>query len=308
MCILIHQPKGYTFSFSQFADFYGRNPDGFGAIVPSERAVIKSLAGVKKLYKLYKERVSGKEAVLHFRMRTHGAINASNCHPYKLTKEKDFWLMHNGILSGWDYIDELSAKSDTRQFCDKNAELLINNIDNEAFKLILGKSIGNGNKFAIVDDKGIIHIINRHAGVVVDGVWYSNTYAWDYAATQPKPKPNYLAGNAGLFYDDADMDWGYHPQKTPARYQPELDTYQPLDDDELEALFNAFYYHRFDADSDIDSIIELASIPVCRIALRLIKRNDGHACPQVRQALVNIRNSAYSNAENFEVENEDETD
>lgn len=295
MCILIHQPKGYTFSFSQFEDFYSRNADGFGAIVPSERAVIKSLAGVKKLYEMYKKRVAGKEAVLHFRMRTHGAINASNCHPYKIAKEKDFWLMHNGVLSGWDYINEDSTKSDTRQFCDKNAELIINNINNEAFKLMLGKSIGDNNKLAIVDDEGVIHIINHKSGVVVDGVWYSNTYAWSYADTQPKPiftKGSYYGG----WFDHVNVFDTYDEP----RYQPPLinDGSQQLNDDEVNTLHHAFIYHRF-FDDDIYSIIELASIAECRVALNLIKVNDGHSCGQVRSALIDLRKSAMKNINSF---------
>jgi hypothetical protein len=53
MCILIHQPKDYCFTAEQLADFYAKNPDGFGAIVNhgDERGVVvyKNVGTLKEI-------------------------------------------------------------------------------------------------------------------------------------------------------------------------------------------------------------------------------------------------------------------
>ena len=83
MCILIHQPKDYCFTASHLEDFYQKNPDGFGAIVNhgDERGVVvyKIVGSLKDVEDLYFNSIACYEAVIHFRMKTHGDIDLDNC-------------------------------------------------------------------------------------------------------------------------------------------------------------------------------------------------------------------------------------
>jgi len=105
MCILIHQPKDYCFSSEQLRDFFYKNSDGFGAIVNhgDERGVkvYKSIGGIKEIEDMYYNDVACYEAIIHFRMKTHGHIDLENCHPYEVLP--NVYMAHNGILKLWQY-------------------------------------------------------------------------------------------------------------------------------------------------------------------------------------------------------------
>lgn len=182
MCILIHQPKDYCFSSEQLRDFFYKNSDGFGAIVNhgDERGVkvYKSVGGIKEIEDMYYNDVACYEAIIHFRMKTHGNIDLENCHPYEVLP--NVYMAHNGILSYGNTADP--TKSDTwhyiKDFIKPMLELTPDALKNPYIRGYLGAHIGSSNKFGFMDLEGNVAIINRHSGVEHDGVWYSNTYAW----------------------------------------------------------------------------------------------------------------------------------
>lgn len=189
MCILIHHPKDSCFTSDQLADFYVKNPDGFGAIIKKSTGtveVIKSIGSLAEIEDLYYEHVALHEAVIHFRMKTHGEIDIANCHPYEVVP--GIYMAHNGVLrtgnakdpkmsDTWHYIEDF-----LKPMLAAHPELMTN----AGFLKLVGDHIGYSNKFALMNDKGEVSIINRESGYDFWDlankeitVWYSNTYAFN---------------------------------------------------------------------------------------------------------------------------------
>ena len=221
MCILIHQPKDSCFTSKQLEDFYQKNPDGFGAIVKRGETVevIKSIGNLQEIEDLYYDQVACHEAVIHFRMKTHGEIDIANCHPYEVVP--GIWMAHNGILATGNAADP--KMSDTWHYIQdylkpiiaKNPEL----ITEPAFLKLVGAHIGNSNKFAFMNEKGEVGIVNKNAGYTFWDlankeleVWYSNTYAWSPYAMgfmeYPKPAttPYYGSSRSWAQWDQWDRE------------------------------------------------------------------------------------------------------
>lgn len=187
MCILIHHPKDACFTSEQLADFYSKNSDGFGAIVKNGNTVevIKNVGSLAEIEDLYYDQVACHEAVIHFRMKTHGEIDIANCHPYEVVP--GIWMAHNGVLrtgnakdpkmsDTWHYIQDF-----LKPMLQAHPELMTN----PGFIKFVGDHIGPSNKFALMNEKGDVSIINRESGYDFWDlankdltVWYSNTYAF----------------------------------------------------------------------------------------------------------------------------------
>lgn len=188
MCILIHHPKDACFTSAQLADFYTKNSDGFGAIVKKGNTVevVKSIGSLAEIEDLYYDQVAMHEAVIHFRMKTHGEIDIANCHPYEVVP--GIWMAHNGVLrtgnaadpkmsDTWHYIQDY-----LKPMLEAHPELM----NNAGFIKLVGDHIGSNNKFALMNQAGDVAIVNRTSGYefwdLNDDkltVWYSNTYAFD---------------------------------------------------------------------------------------------------------------------------------
>jgi hypothetical protein len=129
-------------------------------------------------------------------MRTHGAIDLLNCHPYEVLNRAehgiDLWLMHNGILSTGNKANP--KMSDTWHYiADYLRPMLAGNPDfafHPAFKALIEDHIGGSNKFVIMDNEGRQVVINESAGVYWAGLWLSNTYAWDASSSASKNRVN----------------------------------------------------------------------------------------------------------------------
>lgn len=180
MCILIHQPKDGCFESAQLQDFYSKNSDGFGAIVNlgSEVIVVKMVGSYAEIEDLYYNKVACHEAVIHFRMKTHGDIDMDNCHPYEVTP--GLWMAHNGVLATGNHANP--KMSDTWHYINDYLKPLLtlnpDLIKQEAFLKMVGGHIGGSNKFAFMNQQGECFIVNRNSGIDHNGMWYSNTYAW----------------------------------------------------------------------------------------------------------------------------------
>lgn len=205
MCLLITQPAGTVFEEQFLDDVYGMNSDGVGVMYAEEGAVtvVKFLpATALEALEFYNEHISGRDCAVHYRMRTHGATDFTNCHPYEVISAEEgteMWLMHNGILHTGNDTDV--SKSDTWHYVqDFLRPMLLSNpgfMLTEAFKTIVGEHIGNGNKFTLLDAHGNMVTVNDDQGVDYNGAWLSNTYAWKSVGKPYKSRrfvPSYAGG------------------------------------------------------------------------------------------------------------------
>lgn len=121
---------------------------------------------------------------VHLRMRTHGNIDLDNCHPYEIA-DGGGYLMHNGVLSFGNAKD--TSKSDTWHYCRDHLDETAKDYDlhNDEVIATIGKHIGSGNVFALMTGDGTISVVNRERGIEVQGVFFSNLYAWEPALLDP---------------------------------------------------------------------------------------------------------------------------
>jgi hypothetical protein len=196
MCLLITQnSQSPALTNEWLEDFFDYNSDGVGVMRSDNGSLVieKILPkSAKDFIKFYREHIEGKACAFHLRMRTHGATDLENCHPYEVLNSKDhgvdLWLMHNGILHTDNKAD--TTKSDTWHYIrDYLRPMLAGNPDfafSEAFNELISEHIGASNKFVLMDNDGRMATINKDAGVYWGGLWLSNTYAWSASNSASK--------------------------------------------------------------------------------------------------------------------------
>lgn len=129
MCIIIYKPKGIAMPDKErLSTAWEKNKDG-GGFMYFSNSMVKGRKGftclkgmLASLSSLSPEEREG-DIVMHFRIKTHGKINAECCHPFPLTDSydemsKSKWLSgvgvaHNGMLG---IIPETQDVSDTMCF------------------------------------------------------------------------------------------------------------------------------------------------------------------------------------------------
>ena len=186
MCLLITKPESTVFDNQFLAGVYDKNSDGIGIMYAEHGKVVvkKFLPKTKQeSIQIYHEHIAGKACAVHYRMRTHGATDMANCHPYQVLSADEgyeLWLMHNGVLHTGN--DKNVAMSDTWHYIrDYLRPILLNNptfFMTEEFKDMIGAHIGS-NRFTLLDSHGNMVTVNEDQGVMYEGAWLSNTYAWD---------------------------------------------------------------------------------------------------------------------------------
>ena len=166
---------------------YQNNPDGLGIMFAKggKVKVFKTLPKTAAEARAFLESKLPKNdthVAIHWRWRTHGAINIDQCHPYKVSETA--WLMHNGVLHTGNEDDD--TKSDTWHFA-KNylAGLPDDTLHHDGFLKLIGDYIEN-NRFAILSADGRLSVVNTDQGIEHDGVWFSNTYAWEPSLLIPE--------------------------------------------------------------------------------------------------------------------------
>ena len=200
MCLLITQSSSSpVLSDAWLENFYDYNSDGVGVMFSNNGdLVIKKIIpkNAQEFIQFYRADIQGRDCAFHLRMRTHGAIDLINCHPYEVLNRAehgiDLWLMHNGILSTGNKANE--KMSDTWHYInDYLKPMLAGNPDfafHPAFKALVADHIGGSNKFVLMDNEGRQVVINESAGVYWAGLWLSNTYAWDASKSAGKNRVN----------------------------------------------------------------------------------------------------------------------
>ena len=181
MCIAIYKPEDKIIQKKTLIECYDSNPDGAGFMYAKDKKlhIEKGFFSFNSFYKAYKEHAH-KKAVIHFRIKTHGKVDTTNCHPFAVNNSIGF--VHNGVISGFGDTNH----SDTIGFNNGVLQPLVNKWGNLALfqdpmKDLIESRIGYS-KLIFLDRHGNHNIFNEHKGVWDDGVWYSNTSYKPYVA------------------------------------------------------------------------------------------------------------------------------
>lgn len=192
MCVAIVKPKGVAIRTAHFASCFKANPHGAGFAIArggGKVEVSKGFFNVEDFFKAWDATDTRDfDALIHFRVATHGKISKDNCHPFHF-KGKDgneFAAIHNGVLSEFGRRSRSAIKddkSDSRLFTEKVlTPIALHDPDalfeNRPVKTFMEVGIGKWNKVCILDSTGRFNILNEGQGdwIQEDGgkVWYSN--------------------------------------------------------------------------------------------------------------------------------------
>jgi hypothetical protein len=189
MCIAIFKPKNKKIKEQTFRNSFIWHQDGAGFLVHDSKRnkliVKKGFFTVEEFLEAYAP-YENQSCVIHFRKATHGEKDAENCHPFLINKNLGF--VHNGILSDirqWD-----KKKSDTWHFGESVFKPMIKKYNDiwmfPTFRFLVEESIGKGNKFIMMNNKGDVKIFNEKIGFWDNGCWFSNsTYLYDFKDLDP---------------------------------------------------------------------------------------------------------------------------
>lgn len=183
-------------------DIYDSNKDGIGTMYASDDGIVVVNKLVPTNFEEAKAFIetlpdSERELALHFRMRTHGDIDLTNCHPYPIL-EGAMHMMHNGVIHG---IDDKSdkTKSDTWHYIEQILKPQLSVAPQlmtlPSWLYLVGEDIGSNNRFVFLDKEGNLVIVNKKTGIEHDGMWFSNTYAW----SPEMLIPDYRGGVRGYY-------------------------------------------------------------------------------------------------------------
>lgn len=195
MCLIIHKPATTDFGRKWLANFYNHNRDGAGIMMFNGEAVdVEKITApsFRAFQRFYEQFASGRECVIHLRMRTHGRIDDENTHPYYV--KNGIFMMHNGVLAHGNAADR--SKSDTWHYI-RNRIIPDLRLDQHAlakkeYRASLARDIGRNNRFVFLGPDGKVRFVNRDSGITWRGAWFSNTYAWTvptFRTVQPASKP-----------------------------------------------------------------------------------------------------------------------
>ena len=194
MCIAIYKPEGKVLSQATLQECYDSNPDGAGFMYAQDKKlhIEKGFFSYDSFYQAYQKHET-KQAVIHFRIKTHGKIDTTNCHPFAVNNSIGF--VHNGIINGFGDTNH----SDTIGFNNAILQPLVQKWGNLALfqdpiiDLIEGR-IGYS-KLVFLDRHGNHKIMNEGKGLWDDGVWYSNNSYKPYVAPVSLYKPKEYSWN-----------------------------------------------------------------------------------------------------------------
>jgi predicted glutamine amidotransferase len=175
MCIAICKPEGIIIPEEYLTESFEYNPDGAGFMYAegNELYIEKGFMDYQSFRDAW-EPHQDKVAALHFRIRTHGATDQENTHPFQVGNNLGF--IHNGIIGQVSTKDDPS-KSDTYHFNQKFLQQFYKRdsrfIYKDHFKDLIKSYIGMS-KLVFLNNKGHYTIVNEQQGSWDNGVWYSN--------------------------------------------------------------------------------------------------------------------------------------
>ena len=210
MCVIIVKKPTDVLTAEDFQLFANGNRDGWGFCYNDHEGVPQSFRGMTlPELNAVAGAMDGREAVIHFRLSTHGKKNAENCHPYEVIP--GLYLLHNGIFTIDCDLDK--DMSDTWHFGEtliKPLVLFVPEADRPAyirtaaFRCAIEEMAGGYNKVVLFDREGTV-IYNRSAWVEKAGpkdLLMSNSGPyWGSRASSRTTKDydNYGTGDTGFF-------------------------------------------------------------------------------------------------------------
>lgn len=208
MCIIIYKPEKAHVDKATLKNCFSNNDDGAGFmyVEDGQLHVMKGYMDFKPFYKAWRDNVNDKQkAVLHFRIRTHGALDKFNTHPHIVSD--GVAIAHNGILSNHCTSNQLS---DTAVFVKRVlAGLPFDFYYNESVNELVEDSIGLGNKMVLMSKTGKVVIYNEYGGDWSDNCWYSNK-SYKYRSTLNICKKSIAAATTKYF--GLPDEWGNYTQ------------------------------------------------------------------------------------------------
>lgn len=241
MCIIVHRKPGHTIPLDLLKECQRENHDGWG-IMTCVDGRVQTINGLDlesflKAYALYSDDV---ELAIHFRWKTHGAIDLKNTHPYKIfslddNDPKDLWVMHNGIIS----ISQQGNydMSDTWHWIQRVCRPLLSRVpdlmEDERLKSILENTV-DSSRLLFLDSDGKYTYIH-------EGNWV-NKYGCSFSVNPPSTSRTTYYG--GSNYSGNYNEYGkYHGVYTPNAgqfYNPATKTFSsPNKQEKKEAAANA---------------------------------------------------------------------
>ena len=124
-----------------------------------------------------------KNAVLHFRIATHGGVNAENTHPFIV--HDNLAMVHNGIISSVEITD--NSKSDTWHFTEMFLKKYHDHWKDVEFQTLVESYIGHS-KLILMDNTGEVKIYKEKLGNWNSECWFSNM-SWQTSKVNVLPKP-----------------------------------------------------------------------------------------------------------------------
>lgn len=212
MCMLCVANPGVIPDRDKLENSALNNPHGFGfaIVVPNEKRIIVERTmdpdkSINRFLKLRKKYLDG-YAMWHARYATHGSKIVANCHPFKVGKDEQTYLAHNGIID--IPMDEKEDRSDTRVFAEDFLPALggVKALDNDLI-WDMAQRYTKGSKVAVLTvnpkAKHQLYLLNAQLGTEIDGVWWSNDGYCLPRYTSTKSYDKY--GYGGWWNEDYDV-------------------------------------------------------------------------------------------------------
>ena len=176
MCIIALKPEKVRLSREQLQIMWDANPHGAGFMYAhnGEVKVVKGLMTMDALVAAMEEVGPLRKMVLHFRIKTHGAISPEMTHPFWVNEGK-LAMVHNGVIRPLVH-KTTELISDTAIFAKTLASnytdpllAVKSSFHREMMEAYIGYS-----KMVFMDGTGETWILNEHLGEWNKNVWYSN--------------------------------------------------------------------------------------------------------------------------------------
>jgi hypothetical protein len=202
LCVIIYKPQDKSIPRWALESAYKRNNDGWGMMalddngIPFMRKAVGEQIpghGFEEFMNAYELDFAHRECAIHFRYRTHGAVDLENAHPYPVGNNA--YLMHNGTINNIRGQEE-KGKSDSWHFARIISEQVEKGwLRTEGFRNLIEMALGYTNRVVLLDPAGFV-IFNKHQGEEFFGCWFSNTYAW------ASPTKSFGCTYYGMDYDE----------------------------------------------------------------------------------------------------------
>jgi hypothetical protein len=123
-------------------------------------------------------------------------------------------MMHNGVLHTGNEADK--DKSDTWHFIhdylSESVHMAPELVFVDGFLAMIAEFIGD-NRFVFMNGEGRISHVNKDSGIEHDGMWFSNTYAWNPALLIPTYRARAVSSRylgSWNVTDTDEEDYGYY--------------------------------------------------------------------------------------------------